>query len=99
MVLQIALDRWNPSRRTWKLADHHGLGIAAVERIISKESFQAEVTKQEAISLGRCGEVSIEDRRTRVADLQALFSKVPNRRVALKLKILSQVREEVGDSL
>ena len=70
---QVILDRWNPHRLAWKLANHLHLKPSAVERLLNREDFQAEV-------------------------VQALYSKVPGRRVALKMKILNQIRVEVGDS-
>ena len=95
---QVILDRWNPHRLAWKLANHHHLKPTAVERLLNRPDFQAEVARQEAIYEGRGGDLTIDDRRTRVADLQALYAKVPGRRVALKLKILSRIRQEVGDN-
>ena len=95
---QVILDRWNPHRLAWKLANHHRLKPSAVEQLLNREDFQEEVARHEASSEGRYTDLTVDDRRTRVADLQALYSKVPDRRVALKMKILNQIREDVGDS-
>jgi hypothetical protein len=95
---QVILDRWNPHRLAWKVGNHHRLKPSAVERLLNREDFQAEVVRQEAISEGRCADLTVDDRRTRVTDLQALYAKVPGRRVALKMKILDQIREDVGDN-
>ena len=95
---QVILDRWNPHRLAWKVGNHHNLKAAVVERILNRPDFQEEVARQEAIYEGRYTDLTVDDRRTRVADLQALYSKVPDRRVALKMKILNQIREDVGDS-
>jgi hypothetical protein len=98
MVIQLVMDRWNPRRQIWKLGNHHGLSMAAVERIMSKESFRAEVSKQQAISEGRCADLTMEDRRRRVADISDLVQKIPAKRVRLRMKLLDAIRREVGDS-
>ena len=98
IALMVVTDLWNPSRRVAKIASHFNLKPIAVECLLNRPDFKEEVARQEAISEGRSADLTVDDRRTRVADLQGLYSKVPGRRVALKMKILNQIRVEVGDS-
>ena len=95
---QVLLDRWNPNRLAWKLANHHGLKPSAVERLLTRPDFQAEVAKQKAIYEGRYPDLAVADRHTRVADLSRLLERIPAKRVRLKLKILDALRREVGDA-
>jgi len=95
IALMVVVDLWNPGRRVAKISSHFDLRPSAVERLLAREDFQREVDRQQ---VGSDAYFSIDDRRTRVADLQALFLKVPRRRTALKLKILRQIRQEVGDN-
>ena len=96
IIQQLILDRWNPHRIDHKIANHFGLTIERVRRIRSTEAFQAEHARQLAIygdpTMLICG----DDRRRRVDALQGLYERVPDRRVALKLKILGQIRRETG---
>ena len=41
-------------------------------------------------------EIQLADRKERVLAMQELYEKIPDIRVALKLKILAQIRAEVG---
>ena len=41
-------------------------------------------------------EIQLADRKERVLAMQDLYDKIPDIRVALKLKILAQIRVEVG---
>jgi hypothetical protein len=93
IALMVITDLWNPSRRVEKIASHFNLKTEAVEHLLSRPDFQAEVARQR----DGASELTIDDRRTRVSDLQGLFFKIPQRRTALKLKILNHIRLEVGD--
>jgi len=52
------------SRRIWKIGNHHHLKASAVEQLLNRVDFQAEVTRQEAISEGRYADLTIDDRRS-----------------------------------
>ncbi len=41
-------------------------------------------------------EIQLADRKERVLAMQELYEKIPDIRVALKLKVLAQIRVEVG---
>ena len=96
IVQQIILDRWNPLRLNKKIASHFGLTINQVRHLRSKPAFQTEYRRQLAIYQQSFDEIQLADRKERVLAMQELYEKIPDIRVALKLKILAQIREEVG---
>ena len=96
IIQMIVLDRWNPNRLTWKISNHFGLSANQVRHIRRKTAFQAELRRQQAIYQGEFSGVQLADRKERVLALQTLYERVPDIRVALKLKILNQIRHEVG---
>jgi hypothetical protein len=96
IIQQAILDRWNPHRLTWKIANHFDLSVNQIRHIKSKAKFKAEYAKQLAIYQGSFGDVRLADRKERVKAMQDLYDRVPDIRVALKLKILAQIRAEVG---
>ena len=93
IALMVVTDLWNPGRRVAKIASHFSLKPNAVERLLAREDFQAEVDRQR---VGSDAFFTIADRVTRVSDLSRLLERIPARRVGLKLKILAQIRQEVG---
>ena len=52
IIQQAILDRWNPHRLTWKIANHFDLSENQVRHIKSKATFKAEYAKQLAIYQG-----------------------------------------------
>ena len=96
IIQQIILDRWNPLRLNKKIASHFGLTINQVRHIRSKSAFQTEYKRQLAIYQQSFGETQLADRKERVTAMQELYEKIPDIRVALKLKVLAQIRAEVG---
>ena len=96
IIQQLILDRWNPHRINMKIANHFGLSVNQVRHIRRKPHFQAEYTKQLAIYKGEFDDICLADRKERVKAMQDLYDKIPDIRVALKLKILAQIRAEVG---
>ena len=96
IIQQVILDRWNPLRLNKKIASHFGLTINQVRHIRSKSAFQTEYKRQLAIYQSRFEEIQLADRKERVTAMQDLYDKIPDIRVALKLKILAQIRAEVG---
>ena len=96
IIQQIILDRWNSHRLTWKIANHFDLSENQIRHIKSKATFKAEYARQLAIYQGSFDDIRLADRKERVKARQDLYDKVPDIRVALKLKILAQIRAEVG---
>ena len=95
IIQQAILDRWNPHRLTWKIANHFDLSVNQIRHIKSKATFKAEYARQLAIYQGSFDDIRLADRKERVKAMQDLYDKIPDIRVALKLKILAQIRAEV----
>ena len=97
IIQQITLDRWNPLQlNNKKIASHFGLTINQVRHIRSKPVFQTEYKRQLAIYQQSFDEIQLADRKERVTAMQDLYDKISDIRVALKLKILAQIRAEIG---
>ena len=96
IIQMMILDRWNPHRLNKKIASHFGLTVNQVRWIRRKPAFQAEHAKQLAIYQHAFDNIGLADRKERVRALDALYYKIPDCRVALKLKVLGQIREEVA---
>ena len=96
IVQQIILDRWNPLRLNKKIASHFDLTINQVRHIKGKATFKLEYAKQLTIYQGSFDDIRLANRKERVKAMQDLYGKVPDIRVALRLRILAQIREEVG---
>ena len=99
IALMVVVDLWNPGRRVAKIASHFNLKPIAVECLLNRPEFKEEVARQEAISEGRCADLTMEDRRRRVADISDLVQKIPAKRVRLRMKLLDAIRREVRVSL
>ncbi len=96
IIQQAILDRWNPHRLTWKIANHFDLSENQIRHIKSKATFKAEYAKQLAIYQGSFSDIQLGDRKERVKAMDDLYHLIPDYRVALKLKVLAQIRVEVG---
>ena len=81
---------------TWKIANHFDLSVNQIRHIKSKATFKAEYAKQLAIYQGSFGDIRLGDRKERVKAMDDLYHLIPDYRVALKLKVLAQIRVEVG---
>ena len=92
IIQQLILDRWNPHRIDHKIANHFGLKLEKVRKIRAKEAFQVEHERQLRMFEGAGRNLDITSQRRRLKALQELYYRVPHKRVALKLKILTQIR-------
>ena len=95
MIQMILTDRWNPSRLNRKIANHFELTIDEVCCIRQRPAFMAGLERQRQIS--EQDFVPLADRLERVVALQQLFERVPDARVALRMKILREIRTLVLD--
>ena len=96
IIQMMILDRWNPGRINEKIANHFGLTTNQVRHIRRKPQFKAEYAKQLAIYQNEFAEIQLGDRKERVKAMNDLYHLIPDYRVALKLKVLAQIRVEVG---
>jgi hypothetical protein len=96
IIQMILVDRWNPHRLDQKIASHFTLTLDQVHDIRQQPAFLEELARQSEISEQPF--VNLADRKVRVVALQQLFEKVPDVRVALRLKIRTQIRKEAFDA-
>ena len=91
------LDRWNPRAQARKVAHHLGVQPATVKGWRNNEDFIAEYKRQLDIYQKNFEDVRLADRKERVKELDALYSKIPEKRTHLKIKVLEAIAKEVGD--
>ena len=91
------LDRWNPRAQARKVAHHLGVQPATVKGWRNNEDFVAEYKRQLDIYQKNFEDVRLADRKERVKELDALYSKIPEKRTHLKIKVLEAIAKEVGD--
>lgn len=96
-VQLVVLDRWNPKMANDKIAKTLGVDKSTVFRWRKDPEFdkalQAELERDRA----DFDEVPLAWRKNRVLALEELYDKIDDARVSLKLKVLKEIREEVGD--
>ena len=97
IVQMLCLDKWTPARINHKISNHFGLTVPQVCYLRKKPEFKAEYAKQLRIYQGNFGDIQLADRKERVLALAGLYEKVPELRVALKVKVLKAIRAEMGD--
>ena len=76
-----------------KLSDRHH-EVNAWKR---DPDFQAEYQKQLELYKNNFDDIQLADRKERVKVLSDMFAHIPEPRVSLRLKVLEQIRIEVGD--
>ena len=96
IIQMMILDRWNPGRINEKIANHFGLTKNQVRHIRRKPQFNAEYARQLAIYKSEISNIRLGDRKERVRAMSDLYEKIPDCRVALKLKVLAQIRAETA---
>ena len=92
------LDRWTPDKCGEKVARTLDVNRSTVAAWRKKPEFKEAL--QEALERDRKNfdEVPLAWRKNRVLALEEIYNKIPEKRVALKLKVLKEIREEVGDN-
>ena len=96
-VQLIVLDRWNPSRANDKVAKTLDVDRGTIYRWRKDKEFDKALKKEIERDRSNFDEVPLAWRKNRVLALEELYHKIEDRRVALKLKVLKELREEVGD--
>ena len=96
-VQLIVLDRWNPSKANDKVAKTLDVDKSTVFRWRKNEEFDKALKVELERDRSNFDEVPLAWRKNRVLALEDLYHKIEDRRVALKLKVLRELREEVGD--
>ena len=96
-VQLIVLDRWNPSRANEKVAKTLDVDRGTIYRWRKNAEFDKALKKEIERDRSNFDDVPLAWRKNRVLALEELYHKIEDRRVALKLKVLKELREEVGD--
>ena len=96
-VQLIVLDRWNPSKANDKVAKTLDVNKSTVFRWRKDAEFDKALKKEIERDRSNFDDVPLAFRKNRVLALEDLYNKIEDRRVALKLKVLKEIREEVGD--
>ena len=96
-VQLVVLDRWNPKLVNDKIAKTVGVEKSTVFRLRKDPEFDAELQTQLERDRQDFDEVPLAWRKNRVLALERLYDKIDDQRIALKLKVLKEIREEVGD--
>ena len=96
-IHMMILDRYSRQRQTAQIAEQVGVSRTAIQQWKNDEDFQREYQKQLRISQQDFSEIRLADRKERVKVLSEMFEHIPVPRVSLRLKVLEQIRQEVGD--
>ena len=96
-VQLVVLDRWNPKLVNDKIARTVGVEKSTVYRWRKDPEFDAELQKQLERARQAFDMVPLAWRKNRVLALERLYDKIDDQRVSLKIKVLKEIREEVGD--
>ena len=96
-IHMMILDRYSRQRQTAQIAEQVGVSRTAIQQWKNDEDFQREYQKQLRIYQQAFSEIRLADRKERVKVLSEMFEHIPVPRVSLRLKVLEQIRQEVGD--
>ena len=96
-IQMMILDRYSRRRQTGQIAQQVGVSRSAITQWKNDEEFKAEYQKQLRIYQQDFSEIRLADRRERVQVLSDMFEHIPSQRVSLRMKVLEQIRIEVGD--
>ena len=96
-IHMMILDRYSRQRQTAQIAEQVGVSRTAIQQWKNDEDFQREYQKQLRIYQQDFSEIRLADRKERVKVLSEMFEHIPEPRVSLRLKVLEQIRQEVGD--
>jgi predicted oxidoreductase len=96
-IQMMILDRYSRQTQTVSIARQLKTTKNTINVWKRDEVFKAEYEKQLDIYRNNFDDIRLADRKERVQVLSEMFDHIPEPRVALKLKVLEQIRVEVGD--
>lgn len=96
-ITLMILWRYDPHKGMSELADTLGVARQTLYKWKAKEYFKDEYERQLRMYKENFEDIQLADRKERVKALSLLFDQVPSHRTELKLKILKEIRTEVGD--
>ena len=96
-IQMMILDRYSRRRQSHQIAAQVGVHYVTVNAWKRDPDFQAEYQKQLELYKNNFDDIQLADRKERVKILSDMFAHIPEPRVSLRLKVLEQIRIEVGD--
>ena len=96
-IQMMILDRYSRRQQCQQIAKQLGVHTMTVTAWQREDDFKAEYEKQLNIYRNDFEDIRLADRKERVQVLSDMFDHIPEERVSLRLKVLEQVRIEVGD--
>ena len=97
-VQLIVLDLWNPDKCGEKVARTLDVNRSTVAAWRKKPEFKDALQEELDRDRKNFDNVPLAWRKNRVLALEEIYNKIDDKRVALKLKVLKESREEVGDN-
>lgn len=96
-ITLMILWRYDTHKGMSELADTLGVARQTIYKWKAKEYFKDEYARQLRMYRENFEEIQLADRKERVKAMSLLFEQLPTHRAELKLKILKEIRAEVGD--
>ncbi len=96
-ITLMILWRYDTHRGMSELADTLGVARQTLYKWKGRDYFKEEYERQLRLYKENFEDIQLADRKERVKALSLLFEQVPSHRTELKLKILKEIRTEVGD--
>ncbi len=90
--------RYDPNKSASEIAETLGIARQTVYKWKAKDHFKDEYERQLRMYKENFEDIQLADRKERVKALSVLYEKIPAHRTELKLKILKEIRTEVGDN-
>jgi len=93
----MVMDRWGKHDVGGLVSKALGVTRSTVNRWRRTEEFQAELKRQIELYRQNFDDVKLADRKERVLALSELYDAIDDKQVQLKIKVLTAIRQEVGD--
>lgn len=90
--------RFDTVRGLAQIADIVGVSRQTIHKWRKQEAFLAEYQRQLDLYKNDFADIKLSDRKERVKAMSVLYENLPHTRTELKLKILKEIRAEVGDN-
>ena len=93
----LVMDRWTKGDLNAAVADNVGVLPVTITKWRKSSLFREEYDRQVKLYRANFDDVQLADRKERVKKLEDIYENLTDSQTAMKIKILSAVRAEVGD--
>ena len=93
----LVMDRWTKGDLNAAVADNVGVLPVTITKWRKSSLFREEYDRQVKLYRANFDDVQLADRKERVKKLEAIYENLTDSQTAMKIKILSAIRAEVGD--